>query len=202
MYSEGGLNGPEIAVKLSVPVRQVYRILVRNGIIRRTTVESNSLRFLKQKPSFSIKAKLANEDQFLLVAATMLYWAEGTKNAKRHVIEFSNSDPQMIKIYLHFLRKICGVCEEKLRVYLYCYANQSAIYLKKYWSRVLQIPLQQFTKPYIRKDFRKDKINKMPHGLVHLRYADKKLYIQIEKWHNEIINNFCAGDRAVNCTRL
>jgi len=48
------------------------------------------------------------------------------------------------------------------------------------------VPVQQFTKPYVRKDYKIEKIDKMPYGLVHIRYADKKLYLQIEKWYNRL----------------
>ena len=108
----------------------------------------------------------------------MLYWAEGAKS--RHTVDFSNSDSNMIKLFLKGLRTIYRINEKRLRIYLYCYCNQNIKYLVSYWSTLLNIPPNQFSKPYIRKDFDERKINKMPHGLVHIRYSDKKLLMQIK----------------------
>jgi hypothetical protein len=57
----------------------------------------------------------------------------------------------MIKIFLRFLREICGVHEKRLRIYLYTHSGKHIEDLKKYWSDLTKIPTEQFTKPYIRK---------------------------------------------------
>ena len=51
------------------------------------------------------------------------------------------------------------------------------------------ISLNQFIKPYIREDFKVDKIDKMKYGLVHIRYSDKKLFLQIKKWTDEYLKS-------------
>ncbi len=122
----------------------------------------------------------------------MLYWAEGAKytpDMRSAVIDFVNSDPRMVKLFLNFLRIICGVDEKRLRVLLYCYANQDIEFLKKYWYKVTEINFKQFTKPYVREDFLPEKSGKMRYGLVHIRYYDKKLLIQIYNWINEYLEN-------------
>jgi len=93
-------------------------------------------------------------------------------------------------MFLRFLREICGITEKKLRVYLYCYENQSPKNLISFWSKETKILKTQFTKPYVRKDFRLDKIDKMPYGLVHIRYADKKLRRLILSWIEEYKHQF------------
>ncbi len=189
MY-KNGVSGVLIADKLELPVRQVYRILEKNGIARRTSAHSNSLRFFREAPTFRIKIKMNFEEKLLWISGLMLYWAEGSHYEKKHILDFANSNPDMVKIFLRFLREVCGVDEKRLRVYLYCYANQDIGNIKKFWSKVTNISLKQFTRPYIRYDFRQEKIGKMPHGLAHIRYADKKLYIQIENWQSEALNLF------------
>ncbi len=52
--------------------------------------------------------------------------------------------------------------------------------LTNFWSKLTKIPIKQFTKPYIREDFKKEGIRKMNYGLIHIRYADKKLLISIK----------------------
>lgn len=91
----------------------------------------------------------------------------------------------MVRVFLSFLRKICSIDESRLRVYLYCYSNQKLLNLIKYWSKVTKIPTSKFTKPYIRKDFQLSKIGKMEKGLIHVRYYDKKLLLEMMNWIEE-----------------
>lgn len=120
----------------------------------------------------------------------MLYWGEGSKWQGEKIVDFANSDTDMIKVFLRFLREVCVVNEEKLRVYLYCYANQNQESLISYWSEVTKISKKQFSKPYVRKDYDSNKKGKMKYGLVHIRYADKKLLNLIRTWIKENIEKF------------
>ncbi len=201
LYEREELSGVEIADKLKLNRRYIYRVMEKGGIKRRKASESNSIKFLKAKPTFKIKGKLTNFDEELLACGVMIYWAEGWKDKRKQMLDFANSDPTMIRMYLKFLRDICGVNKDKLRVYLYCYANQNVVQIKKFWSKITGIPLLQFTKPYVRNDFREDKIGKMPYGLIHVRYADKKLYGQILIWHEKLIKKWGCGG-VVNHSRL
>ncbi len=69
----------------------------------------------------------------------------------------------------------------KLRVYLYCYENQNVPVLINYWSSVCHISQEQFTKPYIRKDFNLVQTRKMKFGMIHIRYNDKKLLLELKE---------------------
>ena len=131
----------------------------------------------------------------------MLYWGEGYK-AGNGAVDFANSDPVMIKVFMNFLRKICGVNENKLHIYLYCYVNQDLQTLIHFWSNLTKIPICQFTKPYIRRDFDPKKAGKMAHGLIHIRYYDKKLWLLIKQWIREYADKFCAGDGVVKRSTL
>ena len=90
----------------------------------------------------------------------------------------TNSDANMIVVFVKFLREIYKVDEKRFRILLYCYSDQDSIKLINFWSRLTKISKKQFTKPYIRKDFRKDG-RKMEHGMIHIRYGDKKLFLCI-----------------------
>jgi len=113
----------------------------------------------------------------------MLYWAEGT--LKGNTVDFVNSNPLMVKIFLNFLRHICGVDESRLRVYLYAYSNQNIDELRRYWKNVTAIKISQFTKPYVRIGNPNFSRHKLPHGLVHIRYNDKRLLALITSWIDE-----------------
>lgn len=178
LYNNQKLSSREVAKKLGISQWQVIKIMKRNAIPRRSAFEANHLVFSKKPLSYSKKTKLTKSEQNLHIAMLMLYWAEGGKG--RHTVDLSNSDSNMVRLFLKGLRTIYRIDEKRLRVYIYCFANQNVGNLLNYWSNLLNIPQNQFSKPYVRKDFDERKINKMIHGLAHIRYADKKLLIQIK----------------------
>lgn len=189
LYYQQKLSVPEISEKLGLTPDTIYSLMKRYCLSRRTLSEANKVKYEKKPLSFKIKEKLNPEEEKLKIAGIMLYWAEGAKpqpipneNRKKYIIDFANSDSRMIKLFLKFLRKICGIDEKRLRVKLYCYANQNVAILKKYWCQVIQIPKNQFLKPYIREDFSSAKMNKMRYGLIHIVYCDKKLFLKIQEW--------------------
>lgn len=179
-----GYSAKDISLKLGFGIKKAYSVLKKNGIPIRNAAENNKLQFLKKPATFYIKKRLSISEERLKVAGTMLYWAEGYK---KNYVDFANSDSEMIKIFLKFLRDICRIDESKLKMYLYCHSNQDIGEIKKFWSELAGIPLAQFTKPYI-KNGENDKINKMKHGLIHIRYYDKKLLDVIKNWIKKFIN--------------
>jgi len=182
LYYKERLSTIKIAQKLDTTEWIILSFMRRNNIARRSFSEANKVLFEKKKLTFSIKRKLSLREEKLKTAGIFLYWGEGAQlQGKNCGVDFANSNPEMIKVFLSFLRRICGINEKKLRVFLYCYTNQDIEKLLKYWHNTTHIPINQFTKPYIRKDF-KSNSRIMEYGLVHIRYADKKLLIQIDEW--------------------
>lgn len=195
LYYQKKLSVRKVAEILGRSMSSIYDFMKRHNLPRRTPVQTNNIAYEQQTPSYNLKKKLTPKDEKLKMAGIMLYWAEGCKsqkvlgtNRERYVIDLANSDPRMIQLFVKFLREICGVDENRLRVLLYCYANQNVEFLKKYWSQITKIPLKQFIKPYVRKDFLPQKSGKMKYGLVHIRYSDKKLFLQIRNWIEQYLN--------------
>lgn len=85
---------------------------------------------------------LQDRDIAKIVLVT-LYMCEGTKNGVASVV-FCNSDPVIIKLFLHLLRTVYAVEETKMRCTVYFRADQDETVLKKYWSTITGIPLGQF----------------------------------------------------------
>lgn len=185
LYYHQKRSVPEIAKKLNVSLDAAYYFFRRHNLRRRNLSEQNAVRFSRKPLSFKIKEQLSKNETELKILGVILYWGEGYKAGEGGSIDFANSDPEMIRVFLKFLRIICGIKENKLRVYMYCYANQHPVKLIKYWSHVTKIPSSQFSKPYIRKDYRLGKEGKMRYGLVHIRYNDKKLWQVIMGWLEE-----------------
>lgn len=173
-----GMSAQQVADHLEVGLDATFYALRKQGIARRTKTESNRLRFEAKALTYSIKNDLTIGEENLKISAVMLYWAEGYKVGKT-TVDFTNSDPDMVYLFVRFLREICGVDERKLRCFMYVYEGQDVNHLQDFWSTLLQIPKMQFTKPYIKSAGVSKRGPRMHKGLVHVRYCDKKLLQQV-----------------------
>lgn len=185
-----GLGVREICERLNVSIDAGYYFFRKNNIKRRNRSENRAIQFERKKPSFKLRSNLTIEEKKLKIAGIMLYWAEGSKWSGEKNIDFANSDFAIIKIFLDFLRRICRIDEKKLRIYLYCYSNQNPNQLIEFWAKCTKISKRQFTKPYIRRDFKRSKKEKMKNGLIHVRYYDKKLFTLIMQWISEYAKKY------------
>lgn len=176
LYKEN-LSGPDVAKKLGIQVRQVYRILAKHKINTRNLSEQSKIRFAKLPPSFNFKKNLSRKDRELLIVGVMLYYGEGAKT--RNTVDLANSDPDILRLFLKFLRKICRVDEGRLRFYLYCFSDQNKLELVKFWCDSLKVSSSSFTKPYVRQARANATSRKMPYGVLHIRYSDTKLLSKI-----------------------
>lgn len=196
MYGEGK-SAPQIATYFDVSVGAVYYSLKKRGVPRRTSRESNALGFESKPLSYDIPTVLTPEQEWLRFAAVMLYWAEGYKAGKQLTVDFTNSDPDMALLFRRFLSEVCHVNENRIRCFIYCFDNQSISELTHFWSNKLNIPISQFGKPYIKQAYTSRRGVRMIHGLVHIRYCDKKLLRQLLNWIDEYKLK-CVGGGVVN----
>jgi hypothetical protein len=70
----------------------------------------------------------------------MLYWAEGSK--KRNVVALTNSDPEMLRAFLSFLRGPGGVQDERIALTVNCHLNNglSLAEIEEWWLATLGLP--------------------------------------------------------------
>jgi len=179
LYFTHQLSSREVGNKFGKTVWQIIRFMEKNNLPRRSKNETRRLQFLRSPLSYSKSDKTSSKQKSLQLAGLMLYWAEGSKTNK-NTVDFANSDKYMAKLFLKMLKGIYNVNSKRIRLYLYCYANQNPATLIQFWSQWLTVPKNQFTKPYIRQDFDEKKSQKMPWGLIHIRYSDTRLLSQIK----------------------
>jgi hypothetical protein len=196
---QSGLSARQVGEKFGVTPWVVYEFMKKQGLPRRARGQTNKMQFEKSPRSFEIKRHLNEEEVEVLIAGIMLYWAEGAKGGEG--VDFANSDEEMIKLFLRFLREIGNITEERLRVYLYCHADQNVKKLKKHWSDATRIPLSQFTKPYINNDTEKKNGREMKHGMIHIRYSDKRLLREIHDLTEQYVKRW-VGTQAANGVTL
>lgn len=111
---------------------------------------------IRQEKEKTIRAAAVTEvgnlsKRDLLISGISLYWAEGFK--KDNMVGFANTDPEMIKFILKWLKVSFEVKnnEVRLRVGINESHKHRTKVIEKYWSDILNIPLSQFSKPFYQK---------------------------------------------------
>jgi len=135
--------------------------------------------------------KLSKHD--LLILGIFLYWAEGYKKPiiqngrvkTFHPISFVNSDPHLIQLFLRFIREICQVPENKIKIQIMGYTYQNPKHLKDYWKRITNLKEKNFNKIYFgisKSSLSKKPFNRLQFGTIQIRIGDTELYNKIMGW--------------------
>ncbi|MCX6703219.1 MAG: hypothetical protein NTV02_00810 [Candidatus Zambryskibacteria bacterium] len=92
-----------------------------------------------KKGSEGIPENLNKRD--LLLVGVALYWAEGTKaiNKVSPAFSFSNSDPEMVRVFMRFIREILLVKEEVISGGIHVYSNTDVVKAKNFWGNVTNL---------------------------------------------------------------
>ena len=105
LYYKKQLSAKEIAQLLDVSLDAVYYFMRSNGLARRSYAEFNQVRFNKKPPSFKLKKRLLPKDRELKALGTMLYWGEGFQSDHADIVDFANSKPAMISLFLKYFEQ-------------------------------------------------------------------------------------------------
>ena len=70
----------------------------------------------------------------LFISAMMIYWGEGDKLSKSR-ISIANTDPRMLRVFLYFLKNICGFNDDKIRAWILAYPDMNIESSKEYWIK-------------------------------------------------------------------
>ncbi len=190
MYQNHKLSMRQIADYFRVSPSVIQRILDRNFISRRSISEAihniNITQFNK-KP-FRQKQHLSPIENDLKITGVMLYWGEGAKTG--NVVNFSNSNPEMIVVFLRFLREVCGVDKERIKILIHMYPDHNSDTLQSFWSSVSGISRNNFYRPHIHDGKPGTYKNKSVYGTASISYCDTKLLKLILVWIEEYKNIF------------
>lgn len=110
--------------------------------------------------------------QDLWLAGIIAYWCEGTKQRETNIsqaVVFTNSDPFLIRLFLKWLERCCGIEQQNLIFRLHIHESVKIYQALEYWSRELEVPIDNFSKTALKKHKiltnRKNK-NENYHGLI------------------------------------
>lgn len=186
LYIHSKLSEVQIGSRLTMSNRKVRRILDKHKIKRRSISEAISFLYITKfgKKPFRLRENLTEKDQILKAAGAMLYWGEGAKS--NGSVAFSNSDPSMVTLFLHFLRRVCGIQEGRLRITLHYYQDQDLENLIAFWSKLTNVPRSHFYKSFLHMTGKKGTYkSRASYGTVSVQYSDKKLLTVILDWIRE-----------------
>ena len=126
----------------------------------------------------------------LHVAGVMLYWAEGDKRSK-NTVRISNSDPEVLKLFMRFLRDCFSVADEQMRVACHLFADHVVRQreIERFWLDVLRLPAACLTKSFVNtysKYSQKKRRNMLPYGTtrvtVHSTRIVQSIYGAIQEY--------------------
>ncbi|MDD5068052.1 MAG: hypothetical protein PHS53_01475 [Candidatus Pacebacteria bacterium] len=119
----------------------------------------------------------------LFLAGMMIYWGEGNKRSNNRC-SIANSDPLMIKVFLDFLKKICGFSSPKIRAWILLYPELKEKECKTFWISNTGLKQEDFTKSIVIKG--KHKTRKLSHGVCSIGVSSTYLKRKILLWMNLI----------------
>ena len=140
------------------------------------TRRANEVREIKEKARLEISSLTENEFK---IAGLMLYWAEGNK---KHHVGISNSDAELIRFMMKWFREVCSVSDERFKIYLNIHSGQDEIEIKKFWSNIIELPVSQFGKSYIKKEGTGHRKNILYNGTIKIEICDKDFLYKILGW--------------------
>lgn len=185
-----GQSVPTISRTFNAPLKTIYKVLKDSGIPIRSRTEQNHVRFINTPLTYAIKKPAGRQERDLYIAGLMLYWGEGAKTG--NTVDLANSSPEAVQTFLSFLRKICQIKENKLRFYLYCFADQDTSSIINYWTKLLNVQQEQFTQPYVKKVTTTRPPRITPWGVLHVRYSDKKLLRELLVACGDVMNSLAV----------
>ena len=117
------------------------------------------------------------------IAGCMLYWGEGSKG--KNVVQMSNSDAVLLRLFVDFLREFFGVDDEKFSLHVSCYTTNGLTVgeIEKYWLEQLALPSSVLRKPNVnnhpKSSQQKSVKTKLIHGICSVKFHSTEIVQQI-----------------------
>ncbi len=180
----------QIASRLGVSVGSVHLWtkdieispeLAEQNLARARDKASRSWRLKNQARRLAFQAegrRQARSGEPLHRAGCFLYWAEGAKS--RSTVGFANSDVNMVRFFMRFLRESLEVPEEKIRVNFNVYTGNgfSIEQIERYWLNALELDpscLRSHIVNHFPTSSSGQKRNRLPYGVCFLRVHSTRL---------------------------
>lgn len=174
-YLVQGKSVSKISKETGCSQGQINYWLLKYNIPKRTIA---SALYLKHNPNgdpFIFKKPQTNKEWFLYGLGLGLFWGEGNK-VNKNSVRLGNTDPELIKVFLNFLREIYCIDENKLRFGLQLFQDISEEEAKSFWINKIGIKPNQFHKVIMTKSIQKGTYRKKcKYGVLTIYFSNTKL---------------------------
>ncbi len=143
---------------------------VRGTVLRRAYAEAEA----EAGPEFRVLRGSA-----LFVTGVTLYGTGGTKGV-RNQIRFSSADPVLVKIFIQFLVRSCGVPVDKIRALLLVYGDLDEETGRRFWSFATGLPQARFLKSTRLPARKRDR--ELSQGVCTVLVSSAYLKIKLDRW--------------------
>jgi len=115
----------------------------------------------------------------LFIATLMIYWGEGDKRNK-YRCSVSNCEADMLRLFLLFLERICGVEKSKIKAWILAYPEIDQKQAIEFWSQNIGISRENFTKTVVISG--KQTTRNLKYGVCYVTFGSAYLKIKILSW--------------------
>ncbi|MFA6995392.1 MAG: hypothetical protein WC249_03225 [Patescibacteria group bacterium] len=161
--------------------------ILKLGSKRLHEIRKAEIAEIKESAKKEINNKKIDDFTFF-VAGSMLYWAEGCKT---NGLYLANSDERIILFMIKWFKKFLHINVDRIKAYLHIHAQDNDLMIKKYWSKLTGIPLQNFGKSFTKAPGTGHRKNILSHGIIRIQICGKgteNLRHRIMAWIEQIYN--------------
>jgi len=189
LYYEQGLSMAEIAEQLGCSVNKVVYWMNKHGIERRSLSEAIYRWHNRDDDPFDIHEPESDEERALFQLGVGLYIGEGAKRG-RYQVSLSNTDPRVIRLFLRFLREICGVSERRIFAWINIFDDVDLEEAQTYWEEVTWLPRPQFYRSFVRPRRGGTYRNISRYGTIKVGVSNTELYDIVQEWCEEYLEEY------------
>jgi hypothetical protein len=168
-----------------VPLDEEHRVALRRRVVdgHRRGSEANRAQARSRRRSFQARGRAtALLGDPMHAAGAMLYWAEGSR--QRNAVVFTNSDPDMVRYFVRYLRRCFGVTDESFALTCNLFADhvEGQRQIEQFWLDTLELPnscLRKSTVNVYSKYSQKKRKNRLPYGTARVCVHSTELVQQI-----------------------
>ncbi len=167
--------------------KQIKKILTKNNNTYHSArmkaldkIRGNSLKKIYKQALYEAREEFEYFKYHpLFLAGIALYWGEGNKASPYNVV-LGNVDPRMIKVFITFLKKICGLSNNKIRAYILLYPDLNDSICKAFWIKNSGLKEENFNKSVLIKG--RHKTRKLQYGVCTITVSSKYLKQKMLYW--------------------
>jgi hypothetical protein len=130
----------------------------------------------------------------LFTAGVALYWGEGNK-ASLHSLSLGNTDPAMIRLFVVFLRAVCGAPEGKIRAYILLYPDLDPKTCLRFWIKSSGLPKTAFNKCVRIKG--RHKTRRLHYGVCVVSITSRYLKEKVQVWLNLLADESATASAGI-----